>query len=163
MRIGPLSMALVLALAAGCRDEVEVRLSSGAFARDDVMLEVEELFALDDTGIAARTAQGDVDGRAVVDERVCGGPCRALLLTLLLRNQTAERTAPPVVRLSSPAGRPARVPVAFSGQEISPGRTGRIRFLVALYPEEKALDVWLSGSVFFEVLSAARDVVDTPP
>ena len=96
-------------------------------------------------------------------------PCQVLLVSLFVTNAGSEGAAPPVVRFSSPPGKPVRVPIAYTGEEISPLRMGRIRFLVALWPDEDTLTVRLSGSVFIEVKTgtgtsppAAREGA-TPP
>jgi hypothetical protein len=148
----PLLPLLVGALAfTGCRDDVEVRVTTAGLARADVELDVEDLGKPALAALRARAKNGDVDGHALLDEGACAGPCRALQLTLYVHNRGSERAAPPVVRLSSPDGRPARAPIGLRAHEISADRAGRIRFLVSLWPDEKVLDVHLSGSIFIEV------------
>jgi hypothetical protein len=149
------------ALAVGCRDEVSVRVETAGIAPGDVVLEVEHLGTPDETTLEEVRTRGDIDGAALLSAQDCGAPCRAALVTLFVRNTGAERAAPPVVRFSAPDGKPARVPVAFRGDEISPDRTGRIRFLVSLWPGEKVLTVRVSGSVFIEVLSDEPDAGPT--
>jgi hypothetical protein len=150
-----LSLSLALAALSGCREDIEVRLQPSGLSRDDVMLEVNQLGRPDPALLARRAAAGDVDGASLLDESACGGPCRALEITLFLTNRAAEPAAPPVVRFSSPAGRPARQPVALTAKEISPGRTGRVRVLLSLWPEESVVEVRPSASVFIDVTTDA--------
>lgn len=146
----PLALA---ALSAGCRDEVDVRLLPSGIAHDDILLEVHDLGRPDPSLLARRAAAGDIDGASVLDEQACDGPCRALEITLFIQNRGDRPAAPPVVRLSSPEGRPARPPVALTAKEISEGRAGRIRLLLSLWPEERVVEVRPSASVFIEVTS----------
>ena len=144
----PLALA-PLALAA-CED-VDVRVYAYGLPPEDVRVEVEDLGRLGAARLEARRRQGDLDGVALLDEGTCGGPCHVVEVTLFVENRGTAPLPPPVVRLSSPLGQPPRVPVAFRAQEISPGRTGRLRFLVALFRGERAFDVRLSGSVLIDV------------
>lgn len=153
-------------LSGGCRDEVRVRLETTALPPDDVMLEVEELGLQSFGSLAARASQGDIDAARLLPRQACEGPCRALEVTLFVKNSGRAAEAPPVVRLSSPPGKPARQAITFTADEISPGRTGRIRFLVSLWPGEDELGVRLSGSVFLRVSSpsaSAPSPVDEAP
>lgn len=158
----PLLVLASLALgSAGCRD-VEVRLVPSGLSPDDVMLEVHDLGRPDPALLARRAEARDIDGAHLLDEDACGRPCRALEITLFITNESGEPAAPPVVRLSSPAGRQARPPVALSAKEISPGRAGRVRFLLSLWPEEDVVEVRPSGSVFIEVQAGADTLAPTP-
>lgn len=145
---------LLVVGAAACGD-VDVRVYAYGLSPKSVQVEVEELGAVSAGALRARVRRGEVDGAAVLGDESCGGPCRAVEVTLFIRNDGDEPLAPPVARLSSPEGRPARLPVAFRAEEISPGRTGRLRFVTSLWPGERSFDVRLSGSVFLDVTSGA--------
>lgn len=146
----PLGLVLLALACAGCRD-VEVRLSASGLSPDDVMLEVHDLGRPDPALLGRRARAGDIDGAYLLGEDACGSPCRALEVSLFITNRGAEAAAPPVVRVSSPPGRPERPPVALTAKEISQGRAGRIRFLLSLWPEEDVVEVRPSASVFIEV------------
>jgi hypothetical protein len=154
-------LALVLPLA-GCRDEIPVHLVSTGLPADQVVLEVRDLGRVAFGSLAARAGEGDVDAARLLPTAACEAACHALEVTLFVKNPGALAEPPPVVRLSSPEGRPPRQPVPFTAEEISPGRMGRIRLLVSLWPEEKELLVRLSGSVFFEVSSQPRPSAPSP-
>lgn len=159
MTLRSCSFVLVLVVAAllgaGCQERVEVRLVPSGLAADDVMLEVRELGRPSRDLLERRARAGDIDGKNLLDDSACGGPCRALEVTLFVQNSGSEPSAPPVVRLSSPAGKPARQPIAFTANEISQGRAGRIRFLLSLWPDENVVELRPSASVFIEVQQGA--------
>jgi hypothetical protein len=135
----------MLLAAAGCSD-VEVEMSAYGVDAESVRLELKELGRLDAAGLKARRDMGDIDGTSFLAE--CGEqPCRVVELTVFVENKTGEPMMPPVVRMKSPEGRARRLPVALRAQEISPGRIGRIRWLVSLWPEEAHLVTDISGSV----------------
>lgn len=147
-----LPLGLALLWLSGCQ-EVDVRLAPSGLSPDDVMLEVRDLGRPDPALLERRAAAGDIDGGLLLDEAACSGRCRTLEVTLFIQNRGNEPAAPPVVRFSSPPGRPARAAVALSAKEISEGRTGRIRVLLSLWPEETVVEVRPSASVFIEVKS----------
>jgi hypothetical protein len=162
---GPLPRAALLVvvvgvLFAGCpTDAPALELFADGIDPERVRFEVEDLGRPGRAALVAMKGRGDVDGALFADEAACAGPCRAALVTVLITNKPAradEATAdaPPVVRLDAPAGRPRRIPFSYRGLEISPGRIGRIRWLVELWPEEKALVATVSSSVFFDVKEA---------
>ena len=66
-------------------------------------------------------------------------------------------------RLAVPPGKERRLPIAFTGSDVDPGRTGRIRWLVEMYPEEKDLTATLSSSVRFDVTTNAPTPPTTEP
>ncbi len=128
-----------------------------------VRFEVEDLGAPGHDALNALAARGDVDGKLLLPDTACDGPCRAALVSVFITNDAPAGSAvsgsavsgraptplaPPVIRLDAPAGKPARGAFAFRGAEISPGRIGRIRWIVELWPDEKALTATLSSSVF---------------
>lgn len=151
-----LLFGLLALLASGCQRDVEVRLvlpegNTGGLSRQDVILEARDLGRPPLALLERRARAGDIDGERLLDDSACDGPCRALEVTLFVTNRGAVSAAPPVVRLSSPPGRPARPPVALTAHEISKGRAGRIRFLLSLWPEEQRVEVRPSPSAFIEV------------
>ncbi|MFZ9887374.1 MAG: hypothetical protein ACO3JL_07715 [Myxococcota bacterium] len=151
------SLAFVVVLSVGCIDTSATKfvlVASGLESRD-LLLETRPLGTPERVLLEARLAAGDVDGAALLPDDACGGPCRSVELTLFVQNRTSAPAAPPVVRLSSPEGRAPRPPVVFQAEEISPGRSGRIRWLMSLWPEEQRVEVRPSASVFFEVFDAA--------
>lgn len=149
-RLLVLTLLFVVVTAGGCQD-VEVRLEPSGLAKDDVILEVTDLGRPDPKLLARRARAGDIDGSSLLGDDACEGRCRALEVTLFITNRSVDPAAPPVVRLSSPPGRPARQPVALRADEISEGRAGRVRFLLSLWPEEEVVVVRPSASVFIEV------------
>lgn len=143
-------LLLALWCLGGCgRTEVEV--FAYGLPPERVHVEVEELSAGSEAELQAQAGRADIDGAALEGAHGCASSCRGVLVTLFIDNASEVPLPPPVARLSSPEGKPRRLPVAFSGQQISPGRTGRLRLLVALWPEERSLKVRLSGSVRVEV------------
>lgn len=157
------SVLLAAALpGAGCAAPTPIELYADGFDPEQVRFEVEDLGKPGRAALRERHARGDVDGALYVDpanDAACGGPCRAVLVTIWIKNTAAPGAkdaayAPPVVRIEAPRGRPARVPLSYRGLEISPGRTGRIRWLVELWPDERALTATVSSSVFLDVKEA---------
>jgi hypothetical protein len=157
----PFALVALALVGVGCRD-FPVELYASGLPPEDVTLEMEDQGRLSDAELSELSRRADMDGTAALTEADCDGECRVLQLSIFVRNASSEPVAPPVVRLSAPAGRPERLPVAFRAKEISPDRTGRIRFLVALWPDEKKLTVTLSSSVFVEVNVAPADADPAP-
>lgn len=146
--LGALAVLGVVAVAAaGCEPKTEVSLWVDGFLPQNVRFEIEDQGPLDAAALAALVARPDVDGSLLLPAGSCGGPCRVALVSVFVHNKD-EAQAPPVVRLQSPPGRPARLPIAFRGAEISKGRIGRIRWVVEMWPEEQTLTATLSSSVF---------------
>jgi hypothetical protein len=145
-----LLMGLVPATQSAC-DDVEPRLVVSGFPIDSVDIDSKALGVLDDTALAAVRADRGIDGVLRLPDGSCTGGCRFAELSVYVTNTTPHALAPPVVRTRAIEGRPARAPLAFGVKEISPGRTGRIRVVVELWPEERALEAHLSSSVFVAV------------
>ena len=144
-----------------CRRAPPLTLYVDGIAPADVVFDVEPVR---DPSPAAREGlahRPDVDGFLRLPAGACGGPCRAVLVTFLVQARQQER-GPPVVRLDSPASRPPRPPLVYRGGVIDPGRTGRIRGLVELWPEEDALVATMSASVLIVPPSAATTPQDHP-
>ncbi len=159
MRVG---LALLLLSLVGC-DEVETRVSAQRLPPQSVELDVEELGPLTEKAVRFYAARPEVDKIYRLPAGSCAGDCAFLEVTAWIRNKTEQRLAPPVIRLTAPPGRPPRAPIALRAEEVSPGRTGRIRVLVELWPEEKTLDVDLSGSTFFSVDEGYVPGMPLPP
>lgn len=105
---------------------------------------------------ALRARDARYDGASLLAAADCTPGCHATEVTLYFRNPGPAPWAPPVARLPSPPGRPARLPLAFGGTEVSPGRVGRLRLLILRWPEEKSLHIRLSSSVRL-VLDSAKE------
>jgi hypothetical protein len=138
-----------------CADKTDVELWVDGFLPEHVRFEIEDLGPLEAAAVDRIAGRPDIDGSLRLPAGACSGPCRTAVVSVFVHNlhTGAEAIAPPVVRLQSPTGRPARPPIAFRGGEISPRRVGRIRWVVELWPEEKRLTATLSSSVY---------LVDTP-
>lgn len=135
----------------GCAQEVEPELTVRDFDVASVRMMVESLGKMTAADVKKRRAKGDIDGVAQLPDGTCDGPCHFAQLDVYIKNDDTTPIAPPVLRLDAPKGRPARRAVSFRGHEISPRREGRIRWLVALYPEEERISAHLSSSVFFDL------------
>jgi hypothetical protein len=139
--------AALVVLGTACTEKTDVEIYVDGFLPESVRFEVEDQGMLDARALDALAKRPDVDGALRLPEGACGGPCRAALVSVYVHNKD-DALPPPVIRLQSPAGKPARMPIAFRGGEISKGRIGRIRWLVEMWPEEKSLTATLSSSVF---------------
>lgn len=138
----PVLAAAVLA----CPKETAVDVYVDGFEPENVRFEVEELGARTQEELNELSRRGDIDGLLLLPPAACGGPCRAAIVSIFVHNR-GDAEAPPVVRLKVPDGKPTRKPIAFRGGDISPGRIGRIRWIVELWPEEQRLTATLSSSV----------------
>lgn len=147
-----IALALLVGMA-GCSEKTDVELYVDGFEPKNVRFEVEELGPQTKEQLLALKGRPDVDGVLFLPDNSCNGPCKAAIVTVFVHNK-AQAEPPPVVRLKSPANRPARLPIAFRGDEISKGRVGRIRWVVEKWPEEKKLTATLTSSV---------RLVDPPP
>jgi hypothetical protein len=162
-------IAVVVAVVIGsvfmaCTDAPPAMVWVDGFAPENVSFDVEDLGALDDTALAARAKSADIDGVIPVEAGACGdAPCRATLVSIYVNNRTGRAEAPPVLRLSSPPGKPRRLPIAFRAHQIDPGRTGRVRTIVQLWPGEERLELTLSSSVQFEVSTTPTTLPPTLP
>lgn len=129
-----------------CRTEIPVEVFVDGFEPENVRFEVEELGARSHDELAEVSRRGDIDGVLLLPPGSCGDACRAAIVSIFVHNRGGAE-APPVVRLKVPAGKPARQPIAFRGDEISQGRVGRIRWIVELWPDERSLTATVSASV----------------
>jgi len=148
-----LLMGLVPATQSAC-DDVEPSLVVSGFPLETVDLESRLLGVLDDEALAALSADPAIDSVLRLPAGACPGGCRFAELSVYVKNPTDHPLAPPVVRTRAVEGRPERAALAFRSDEISPGRTGRLRVVVELWPEERTLTAHLSASVFVDVTSA---------
>jgi hypothetical protein len=161
-RCASMLLGCACALLASCKTETPLELYVDGFVPEHVRFEVQDLGALDDKSFAELNARPDLDGAAPLPAGTCGGPCRAAIFTVFVHNKAGQPEAAPVVRLDVPLGKPARHPIAYRGGEIGPGRIGRVRWLVSLYPEERGLTATLSSSVFL-VNAPPSTPPSTPP
>jgi hypothetical protein len=146
-----LLLSAVAVLATGCDEAPPLTLWVDGFAPEQVSFEVKDLGPLDDVGIATARREQAADGVMRLPPGSCPDRCRVAEVTVFITNRTANPEAPPVVRLTAPPEKPRRLPIAFSGARIDPGRTGRVRWLVELWPGEARLEATLSSSVGFDV------------
>jgi hypothetical protein len=150
-----LLLSAVAVLATGCDEAPPLTLWVDGFAPEHVSFEVKDLGPLDEPAIAATRRERAADGVMRLPPGSCPERCRVAEVTVFVTNRTASPEAPPVVRLATATERPRRLPIAFSGAQIDPGRTGRVRWLVELWPGEARLEATLSSSVGFDVTSSA--------
>lgn len=154
-RLSPLLLVTV-AFVAGCKAETKLDMFVDGFLPKNVRFEVEDLGALTTAQLRELDKRPDVDGVLYLPEGSCpAGPCKAAMVSVFVHNLDADANVEPapVVRIKSPTGRPARLPIAFRGGEINKGRIGRIRWVVEMWPEEMSLTATLSHSV---------QIVDSP-
>ena len=145
-------VVVVVACLAACPEELPIQMWVDGFQPDNVRFELESLGPQTAEQLKATKARVDVDGALLLPAGSCPPPgCRSVLISVFITNRSADKEPPPVVRLAVPAGRPARQPVVFQASDIDPGRVGRIRWLVELWPEEKELTATLSSSVRLDV------------
>lgn len=156
------TLLVAFALVAACTKPTPVMMWVDGFEPDNIRFEIEDLGPTDAAVLVARGKQGDVDGSAFLPANSCDGPCRAVLVTAFITNRTANKEPPPVMRLAVPPGRAPRLPIAFGGDAIDPGRVGRVRFLVEMWPEERDLTATLSSSVRLD-FSTPTPTTPTPP
>lgn len=155
MRNAALTCALLTSMVAvGCKPAVPVELYVDGFEPEQVSFDVEDLGALDDAALREVRRRPDVDGAMLLPPASCSGPCRAVLVSVFVTNRSKTPEPPPVVRLDVPAGKDRRLPIAFSAVAIDPGRVGRVRWLVQLWPEETRLTATMSSSVVLDVGNA---------
>lgn len=164
--LAPLRSAVALCgvlLTLGCDgcSAPDTNLAVRGLSAEDTSVRVKYLGPLTEEALAARRVEPDVDGVLRLPAGSCAstpiGRCAFAELSVYLKNTSEDALAPPVVRTRAPKGRARRQPLALRAKEVSPGRTGRIRWLVELWPEERKLEVEVSGSVWLEI----KD--DTPP
>lgn len=151
MRSVLLLFSLVACLTAACSPAPPLSLWVDGFAPEHVSFEVNDLGRLDDVGLEARRRERAADGVMRVPAGSCPQRCRVAEVTVFVANRTGHPEAPPVVRLRAPTGRERRLPIAFGNAQIDPGRTGRIRWLVQMWPEEHDLEATLSSSVGLDI------------
>lgn len=168
------SLSLVSAVAlstlsavGGCSKAPPLMLWVDGFPPENVSFDAEDLGHLDDAALAAQRNRPDVDGAMRLPAGSCDGPCRVAQVTVFVVNRSKTPEAPPVVRLDAPAGRVHRLPIAFHVPQVDPGRTGRVRWVVELWPEEQQLTATLSSSVTLEIAAspatAIAPIVPTTP
>jgi hypothetical protein len=153
MRLSALPLFALLTF--GCERTPPLTLWVDGFAPEHVSFEVKDLGPLDEVGIAATRRERAADGVMRLPPGSCPERCRVAEVTVFVTNRTGNAEAPPVVRLAAPPGRPRRLPIAYGGARIDPGRTGRVRWLVELWPDEERLDATISSSVGFDVTTTA--------
>lgn len=140
-----------LTFGAGCPDETPVLVYVDGFQPENVRFEIEALGPQTAEQLQKLKARPDINDALLLPTGSCGGPCKAALISISVKNPSTSAEPPPVVRLAVPPGKERRLPIAYGGENIDAGRTGRIRWLVEMYPEEKDLTVTLSPSVRFDV------------
>jgi len=165
---GPAALlaALVLApvaMSAGCSKAPPVTLWVDGFAPENVSFDVIDLGPLDDAALAAQKARPDVDGVMALPPGSCPGPCRAAQVSVFVANRGTTPEPPPVIRLDAPTGKARRLPIAFRVPQVDPGRTGRVRWVVQLWPEEQQLTATLSSSVALDVKVSSPPSPTSPP
>jgi hypothetical protein len=151
-----------LSAAGGCSKSPPLMLWVDGFAPENVSFDAEDLGRLDDAALMAQRVRPDIDGVMRLPAGSCDGPCRATRVTVFVVNRGKTPEAPPVVRLDAPAGRVRRLPIAFHVPQVDPGRTGRVRWVVEMWPEEQQLTATLSSSVSLDV-SVSTPAATTPP
>ncbi len=144
--LGRFACGGLLALAASCPKETAVEVYVDGFEPENVRFEVEELGPRTHDQLTTISHRGDIDGVMLLPDNACTGPCRAAIVSIFVHNRGGAE-APPVVRLKAPDGKAARPPIAYRGDEISQGRTGRVRWIVELWPDEQRIAATLSASV----------------
>ena len=151
--VGPAALALwaVVATMAGCSKAPPVTLWVDGFAPENVSFDVSDLGLLDDAALAAQKARPDVDGVMPLPPGSCDGPCRTAQVSVFVANRGTTPEPPPVVRLDAPVGKARRLPMAFRVPQVDPGRTGRVRWVVQLWPDEAQLSATVSSSVALDV------------
>lgn len=161
----PTVLSLLLAttsLVGSCDRAPPLMVWVDGFAPENVSFEVKDLGPLDDAGITAVKRQGSIDGVMRLPPGTCSGPCRVASLSVYVVNRGPQPEGPPVVRLDVPEGQPRRLPIAFGGKQIDPGRTGRVRWLVELHPGEERLTATVSSSITFDTTTTPMPA-PTPP
>ncbi len=149
-----ISLCLACAVLSSCSSRTPVELYVDGFAPENVSFDVEDLGALDAAAVTEIVKRQDVDGAMQLPSSSCVDACRAVLVSVFVTNKNKLPESPPVVRLDVPTGRARRLPIAFTAPAIDPGRIGRVRWLVQLWPEETALTATLSSSVAIEIAGA---------
>jgi hypothetical protein len=155
--------AITVWAATGCERAPPLTLWVDGFAPEHVTFEVKDLGPLDEVGIASIRRERAADGVMRLPPGSCPDRCRVAEVTVFVTNRTGHPEAPPVVRLATPPEKPRRLPIAFGGARIDPGRTGRVRWLVELWPGEERLDATLSSSVGFDVTDTTPHAPPAPP
>lgn len=150
---------------AGCTRETPINMWVDGFQPENVRFEVEDLGPQTGEALQALRRRPDIDGALLLPPGSCpdggAGGCRAAIVSVFVHNKSAEKEPPPVIRLVSPAGKEARHPIAFQATDIDPGRIGRLRWVVEMWPDEKDLTATLSASVRLEV--SAPPTPPAPP
>ncbi len=144
------TIAVVAVLLCAACKQTPVTLWVDGFVPEHISFDVKDLGTVDDAALAARA---DIDGVLRLPEGACVAACEASEISVYIHNRTTEPMAPPVIRLDVPDGKPRRLPLAVRAVQIDPGRTGRLRFVVFRWPDEKQLTATLSQSVAVDVNS----------
>lgn len=146
-------LLLAVVALAGCPKETPVMVWVDGFQPENVRFEVQDLGEQTPAELLALKARPDIDGALLLPAGSCPSSCKAAIVSIFVTNKGSEKQPSPVVRLASPPGKERRLPIAFRANDIDPGRIGRIRWLVEMYPEEQELTATLSSSVRLEVTS----------
>jgi len=142
---------IVLQACAGCT-EVEGRLFVHGFPLDAVELEIKDLGRLDAEALREKMSVFGAPNLLSLPTDACAPRiCRSVVATVYIKNSGSEVIPPPVIRVDSPNETIPRIPLSSSYGAISAGRTGRIRFITTLWPEETKIVVHLSGSVYVDL------------
>ncbi|MCP4503589.1 MAG: hypothetical protein GY822_26960 [Deltaproteobacteria bacterium] len=150
------TLLLFLFLSGSACESVDLSATHTGFEDDTVDIMIRPLGKLSQKEFEVWRNKIDVEQALRLPAKSCEGDCRFALLTVYVENRTSASFAPPVVRLDAPKNRVPRGAIAFGVDEISPGRKGRLRWLVELWPEEKSLSANISSSIFFGVNTVAR-------
>jgi hypothetical protein len=162
LRLGALALVITVVALVGCEREVAPRLATSGIDREAVQIDIKALGKLTEQEIADKRAYLGIDGIYRVAAGTCSDGCDWAQVSVYIENRSTERMAPPVVRVDTPKGKPIRPPLGLGADRIDPGRIGRIRWLIEMYPEEQNVDIRLSSSVFFEVNEPATSQADDP-
>lgn len=150
--------AILCLCSVSCTAQTDIRVLVHGLPAERVRVEQEDLGELHPEEWRRLQARGDVDGVDTGDTPCSVQVCRGLLITLFMENPTETAWAPPLVRVRRPHLGNKGLPVAFSGYEISPKRTGRLRLLVHAPRDSPTLSLHLSHSVSVDISGA-----ETPP
>jgi hypothetical protein len=153
-----LLLVVVIALAglAACPKETPVMMWVDGFQPENVRFEVQDLGPQTAGQLQALKVRPDIDGALLLPAGSCPSSCKAAIISVFVTNRSKEKEPSPVIRLASPPGRARRLPIAFGAADIDPGRIGRIRWLIEMYPEERDLTATLSSSVRLDVTTTPQ-------
>ena len=152
-------MCFMVVLLASCSEQTPIQLWVDGFQPENVRFEIANLGPLRGKELGARTAAKDIDGAMLLAPGSCPdvAGCRVVMVSVFVSNNGPDKEPPPVVRLAVPPTRAWRPPVVFQASDIDPGRIGRIRWLVELWPEEQDLTATLSASVRLQVTDRTQE------